>query len=103
DGTFQAPIATSIAISGVSAAYAVAVGDFNGDGKLDVAVADSNVTVLLGKGDGTFQSPVSYHTNNAISVAVADLNGDGKLDIVAGSPPDQTGTPQSVILLGNGD
>ena len=64
----------------------VAVGDFNGDGKPDLAVANSgsnNVSVLLGNGDGTFQAPVNYTAGSrSASVAVADFNGDGKPDLV---------------------
>src|SRR5437016_1076340 len=62
----------------------VAVGDFNGDGKPDLAVANyhsDNVAVLLGKGDGTFQPAANYNAGaNPQSVAVGDFNGDGKLD-----------------------
>ena len=65
----------------------VAVGDFNGDGKLDVAVANSgssNVSILLGNGDGTLQPARNFDAGVAPNgIAVADFNGDGKLDIAA--------------------
>src|SRR5437773_1829662 len=76
-----------------------AVGDFNGDGKLDLAVANAgskNVSVLLGNGDGTFKAPVNFGAPGSQSVAVGDFNGDGKLDLVV------TNAGVS-ILLGNGD
>ena len=59
DGTFQAAADLRRRDGG---AIAVAVGDFNGDGKLDLAVANhgsNTVSVLLGNGDGTFQPAVS--------------------------------------------
>ncbi len=74
-----------------------AVGDFNGDGKLDFATSDAGVvSVFLGNGDGTFPTkPVSYNTRiYGSAVAVADVNGDGILDIV---------TDGVAVLLGNGD
>ena len=84
--------------------YSIALGDFNGDGITDLAVANqgsNNVTVLLGSGSGSFApatgSPfaVGNHPN---SVTVADFNGDGKLDLAVANYADNTVT----VLLGNG-
>lgn len=64
---------------------AVVAGDFNGDGKLDLAVADSTsnkVSVLLGNGDGTFQAKVDYITGTTpLGITVGDFNGNGFLDL----------------------
>lgn len=80
-----------------------AVGDFNGDGKLDLAVADQNtgnVSVLLGNGNGTFQPHVDYATGRTpLSVVVGDFNRDGKLDLAVTNESDNTVS----VLLGNGD
>src|SRR5260370_14391454 len=68
----------------------VAVGDFNGDGKPDLAVANQgnfaasngSISVLLGNGDGTFQPAVNYAAgSHSVFVAVEDFNGDGKPDL----------------------
>ena len=84
----------------------VAVGDFNGDGKLDLAVANeggNNVSILLGNGNGTFKAAVNYGTGTAPgAVAVGDFNGDGKLDLVVGGVESDNVSVVSV-LLGNGD
>lgn len=60
--------------------YSVAIGDLDGDQVLDLAVAnnsDDNVSVLLGRGDGTFAAAVDYATgDDPRSVAIGDLDGD---------------------------
>jgi hypothetical protein len=80
----------------------VAVGDFNGDGISDLAVANldtSNVSVFLSNGDGTFQAARNVPTGNrSLSVAVADFNGDGIPDLAVAMPDRGIS-----VLLGNGD
>lgn len=82
---------------------AIVAADFNGDGKLDVAVTDSGaslVYVLLGNGDGTFQAANAFTVGNAPEAMVAgDFNSDGKLDLAVANFSDNTVT----LLLGNGD
>ena len=82
---------------------AVAVADLNGDGNLDVVVAnaaDNSVQVFLGNGDGSFQSPVTYSLGSAspTALAITDL-GNGHLDIVTANSNNNTVS----VLLGNGD
>jgi hypothetical protein len=96
----------------------IAVADVNGDGKGDLLVVNcgtdascdgsGSIAVLLGNGDGTFQTAVTYDSGGilASSVAIADVNGDGKPDLVVancGSEFDCFGTGSAGVLLGNGD
>ncbi len=95
DGTFQ-PVTTSVP----GDASDVTASDFNADGNVDLVLAglySDEVRVVLGKGDGTFQSPVAYPVEGtADSVAAADLNGDGVPDLLVGGA-------EAAVLLGNGD
>jgi hypothetical protein len=79
DGSFEAGPVYSVDLP-----YSVTAADFNGDGLLDLAVADNatnKVFVFLGRGDGTFTSPVSYHAPLPERVLAVDLNGDGHPDL----------------------
>jgi hypothetical protein len=105
DGTFQVPVSYNAGMTPRS----VAVGDFNGDGRLDLAVANSgstNVSILLGNGDGAFRPAVNYGAGPRPGVvAVGDFNGDGKPDLIVtdyGSPPDFN-NGSVFVLMGNGD
>src|SRR5215469_14772526 len=104
DGTFQPHV--DYGTGPLSEPFPVAVGDFNSDGKLDLVTANfanffgGSVSVLLGKGDGTFQNYVQYATGGLpTSVAVGDFNRDGTPDLAVGF---EQGTTVSV-LLGKGD
>lgn len=107
DGTFTQ--GASVTTSSISAGSPItlATGDFNGDGKLDLAVPiygnPDSLAVLLGNGDGTFSqapgSPIPVE-DWANQVAVGDFNGDGVPDLLVGA---QTSGTTLNILLGNGD
>lgn len=99
DGTFQSHVDYPL---GSDPTFAV-VGDFNGDGKPDIAVTDAvsnTISVLLGNGDGTFQSPVGYATGvGPLSAVAGDFNGDGHVDLAVAN----SGSTSVSILLGMGD
>ena len=82
--------------------YAMAVGDFNGDGKQDLAVTNvssNSVSILLGDGSGNFGAPVNFGVgDDPVSVAVGDFNGDGKQDLATAN----IGSNNVSILLGDG-
>jgi hypothetical protein len=121
DGTFQGAVTYD---SGGQRTASIAVADVNEDGKLDFIVGNTcasgsgcpantegSVSVLLGNGDGTFQTAMPYDAGGqgAYSVAVADVSGDGNADIVVANcsdgecPGGGGGNGAAVVLLGNGD
>ncbi|MGB9148401.1 MAG: chitobiase/beta-hexosaminidase C-terminal domain-containing protein [Acidobacteriaceae bacterium] len=107
DGTFSE--APGSPISTPDSTVAIATGDFNGDGKADLAAAlgYSQVDVLLSNGDGTFAqasgSPITFYGRAPEAIAVGDFNADGKVDLAVGMQTSSPYTGAVVVLPGNGD
>jgi len=92
-----------------TAPVAIAIGDFNGDGKSDLAVANSgsnNVSILLNNGDGSFQPAVNYSVGISPQEIVAgDFDGNGKVDLIVANQGDLFNHLDGSLrfLKGNGD
>ena len=102
DGTFQEPLTVSLPQG--SGATSVVAADFNDDGRTDLAITDSflnEVSILLGNGDGTFQtSTIALPAGSGPSaIAVGDFTGNGQIDLAVADQSSSSVT----ILLGNGD
>jgi hypothetical protein len=86
-----------------TSAHGVATADLNGDGKLDLAVANAGsntVSVLFGLGNGAFAAATNYGVGaEPKAVTIKDLNGDGKLDMVTANQ----GSSNVSVLLNNGN
>ncbi len=87
----------------------IAAGDFNGDGKLDLAVVnggDGSVSILLDNGDGTFKAAMNFSAcTNCNRIAAADFNADDRSDLVLLRPGDANASDNGdlTIYLSNGD
>ena len=99
DGTFQHQVTYAVG----SNPYDLVAGDFNGDRRTDLAVAnyyDKKVSILLGNGDGTFQNQVTYAVGtDPIALVTGDFTGHGHTDLAVAN----YGSNDVSILLGNGD
>jgi hypothetical protein len=104
NGVLQPPTTLSVGIVGNSEPFSAAIGDFDGNGVDDLAIADNRSTTLivrLGNGDGTFQAETAYPTGGLPSfiVLTRDMNLDGDLDLVSAN----RGSNNVSVLLGRGD
>ena len=103
DGTFKPHVDYQAGLL----VHSVVSGDFNRDGKLDLAVVNTTyntLNILIGNGDGTFRAPASYSTGTTSEwLATADFNGDGNLDIATTNYGPDYSSGSVSVFLGNGD
>lgn len=107
DGTFGSPISTQVPTIGISKLVA---GDFNGDGKQDIATstipATGGISVVLGNGDGSFGTAVTNpaNVNGTVQYMIGgNFNNDGKADLAVLSLGSSNAFSPLNVLLSNGD
>jgi len=94
DGSFGTPQTFGV---GSRRPVALATGDFNGDGAIDLAVLSDAVQMWLGNGDGTFRATLTFGVGyGPKSLAVGDFNNDGQLDLAAAN-----GSNKVAVLINN--
>jgi hypothetical protein len=100
DGTFAEPVAFGVGDGDWP--HAIAIADFNSDGKADIATANNttgDVSILLGDGTGSFPAATNFTVGaNPVAMGVADVTGDGKLDIVTAN----AGSLDMTVIAGDG-
>ena len=105
DGNGSFSDMTTFSTAYESKPYSVAVGDFNNDNRLDIAVVNygtNNLGIFIGYGNGTFSSQIIYSTgfgSKPHSIAIGDFNNDSRLDIVVANPF----TNNIGVFMGHGD
>lgn len=101
DGSFQLPLLYYSSSGYYAGSFeSITTGDFNKDGKIDLATGNwyDSTSVFIGNGDGTFQPEVDYPAGRAAAVITGDFNSDGNLDIATANVINSIS-----IVLGNGD
>jgi hypothetical protein len=105
DGTLSAPKQYLADVDELGAWMAMAIGDFDTNGDLDVAVVDERVQVLLGDGAGEFTAlePQPQNFAQVSALAVADLDSNGSLDLGVADLGGRGPVPALTVLPGLGD